>query len=272
MTDQSNNNTASSPYSAPSVTVQQAGKLTRAIVSRDPAPAASDAPAPSSNSLTPSNFGQGRQSVSISMETGETTYNRSGVHRSSAGGSDAVSGPVAVGPMGAPLDPSRVTPRSTIRFPDGTETSLAAARAAGLVSADWTPGKSESSNDRESTGNHFQAKGIDRAVEEPRAAEEQEAPAAEDTSPYSDFRSSKPVPLNSEAEGLMQEAVSKVSHGTAHAVIGTLLAGRDVSPDQLHQVGSQLGIAPEEAKARIGKVVDGMREQVVNAVGNEVVT
>jgi hypothetical protein len=205
--------------------------------------------------------GSGVHSTSVGAD-GQTSYQHH-VNREVTGGVDAPSGPQFLSAkMRAPMAASDVRDHDRVLI-GGVETMVGAAVASGLLSPDFRTAPSTSGN----TALGKQAQELQAAKEQAEKQAQQEP--ADDH--YSDFNSSKPQALSGEAEGFMSEAVSKMNHNTASSILGTILAGRNVSVDQLEQAGQALGITPQEAFKRLETVMEGMRQQVVNAVGQEVI-
>jgi hypothetical protein len=229
----------------------------RATVSREGTPDhAEKAPTSLANNGVMSH---GVHSVSIGAD-GNTTYTHHEVFSGSSGGVEATSGPVFTSPTGAMIAATDAKGTDIVKLPNGVQTSVAAAMAAGLLSADYKTANSSTSANSNSV----------QAVQQ-QQDQQQKPVEREDDSPYSDFNSSQPVELPGEAESIMVEAVANMNHGTVSSIVGTVLAGRQVTPDQLEHAGQQMGVSVEEAQAKLNTVMEGMRNQVLNAVGPEVV-
>jgi hypothetical protein len=233
-----------------------AGTL-RATASREGAIVHDEKPAKTlANNSAVSN---GVHQVTVGADGG-STYSHHEVLSGSSGAVEGTSGPVFTSPSGAMIAAADAKGTDIVKLPNGVQTSVAAAMAAGLLGSDYKTANSSSTPSSTSAS----------AAVQQQQVQEQQKPAEDDT-PYSDFNSTQPIALPGEAENLMQEGVAKMNHGTASSIIGTVIAGRQVSTDQLQQVSSQLGVSVEEAQAKIGTVIEGMRQQVLDAVGPEVV-
>ncbi|ANY77002.1 hypothetical protein BB934_01195 [Microvirga ossetica] len=121
----------------------------------------------------------------------------------------------------------------------GTETTVANAEALGLV-------------ERDQHGRYIATPdGPSRALaNEPQ----EEAPQEDQGEALSD------ATVEADLAALVQASTAS----TQFAILGQLVSDGEVNPNTMSRVSSELGIHPQEAEARLGKVIEGFKAQAVS--------